>query len=343
MMVVIIAPEYMVAKSSSDWVSAVASESCPAMQEHASKSGTRWTTTHAFYANMGGFLVHGMNCHLTLDEFTCFPFAANSAQLCVLLSSGIIGKLPSITEDQINDKSKEDVVVKILALLQVFQLVVQLIVRKVYGLPTSQLEITALSFCVGAAFTYLLWLRRPKDIQLPTDVYITWDLNDADKEQLCFLNGISYFKTALLNNDHASPKRYIPNDFYNTEAVLRPSHSSSGRPHIFIQTGEDIGFAVGGLIFGVFHCLAWNFVFPTLIEQTLWRVASAFTSASVPLFYIIWYIGPLFGINLRTLLLRVFFPQYIVCRLLIMVEAVRSLFFLPPGAFISTWSVNIPH
>lgn len=73
MMVVIIAPEFMVGKSCSDWVAAVASESCPAMQEHASKYNTRWTTTHAFYANMGGFLVHGLNCNTTLnmDECTC--------------------------------------------------------------------------------------------------------------------------------------------------------------------------------------------------------------------------------------------------------------------------------
>lgn len=58
-----------------------------------------------------------------------FPFAANSAQLCVLLSSGIIDRLPSITEAQIKDKSKEDVVVKVLALLQVLQLVVELIIQ----------------------------------------------------------------------------------------------------------------------------------------------------------------------------------------------------------------------
>lgn len=533
MMVVIIAPEFMVGKSFSDWVSAAASESCPAMQEHAIKSGTRWTTTHAFYANMGGFLVHGVNCHPALDECTCavsvppatragsrhslspqtsteppaitaamlptcrdresnglasptpqdgaalessatdvdmvaatnvpstqvtpvtdgttakptlaarqgeksnartsptaqpeallepslkevdieaaarkvpsaqntpvvdgntttlgnrlkkwilhpkgrnhiwrerpprnlvdhgqswckwcervnFPFAANSAQLCVLLSSGIIGQLPSITEDQINDKSKEDIVIKILALLQVLQLVVELIIRKVYDLPTSQLEIAALSFSVCAAIVYLLWLRKPKDIQLPTDVYITRDLNDADKEQLSWLNSTRYFKYALSNISHTIPGQYIANDFYNTESLLWPANPSGRLKSIVVLTGEDVGFAVGGLIFGAFHCLAWNFVFPTLIEQTLWRVSSALASASVPLFYIIWYIDPVFSVDrpdrlwprrVRALLLCAFFLQSIVCRLFIMVEAVRSLFFLPPDAFVSTWSVNIP-
>lgn len=294
---------------------------------------------------------HGRSWY-DVSEKIDFPFAANSAQLCVLLSSGIIGQLPSITEAQIKDKSKEDVVVKVLALLQVLQLVVELIIRKIYGLATSPLEIAALSFSVCAGLTYLFWLGKPKDIHLPTDVYITRDLNDADKEQVCWLNSHGFFKIALLNDYQSTPKGYIPHDFYNTEAILRHAYSISGRDNIFMLSGEDVGFAVGGLIFGAFHCFAWNFVFPTLIERTLWRVSSLFTSASVPLFYAIWYIVNVFTVDrpdrhwpwrARALLLRPFFLLYLVCRLVILVEAVRSLFFLPQAAFISTWSVNIPH
>lgn len=108
-----------------------------------------------------------------------FPFAANSAQLCVLLSSGIIDRLPSITEAQIKDKSKEDVVVKLLALLQVLQ-VVELIIRKVYGLATSPLEIAALGFSVCAGLTYLFWLGKPKR-HSRTNRYLNHpNLNDAE-------------------------------------------------------------------------------------------------------------------------------------------------------------------
>lgn len=294
---------------------------------------------------------HGRSWY-NVSEQIDFPFAANSAQLCVLLSSGIIGQLPSITEAQIKDKSKEDVVVKVLALLQVLQLVVELIIRKVYGLATSPLEIAALSFSVCAGLTYLFWLGKPKDIHLPTDVYITRDLNDADKEQVRWLNSDSFFKIALLNDHQSTPKGYIPHDFYNTEAILRHAYSISGGENIFMLSGEDVGFTVGGLIFGTFHCFAWNFVFPTLIERTLWRVSSVFNSASVPLFYAIWYIVNVFTVDrpdrrwpwrARALLLRPLFLLYLVCRLVIIVEAVRSLFFLPQAAFISTWSVNIPH
>lgn len=49
-----------------------------------------------------------------------------------------------------------------LALLQVLQLVVELIIRKVYGLATSPLEIAALGFSVCAGLTYLFWLGKAK-------------------------------------------------------------------------------------------------------------------------------------------------------------------------------------
>jgi len=33
-------------------------------------------------------------------------------------------------------------------------------------------------------------------------------------------------------------------------------------------------FAIFGVIFGGLHCIGWHFAYPTLIEQTLWRMAS---------------------------------------------------------------------
>lgn len=45
-----------------------------------------------------------------------------------------------------------------------------------------------------------------------------------------------------------------------------------------ITTGEGVlRFVVFGVIggcFGAFHCIGWNYVYPTRVEQMLWRVAS---------------------------------------------------------------------
>lgn len=68
MFVMIIAPEFMVGKALGDWVAASASESCPVMKLKAEEAKSKWTITHAFYANMGGFLVHKRECFQLNDE-----------------------------------------------------------------------------------------------------------------------------------------------------------------------------------------------------------------------------------------------------------------------------------
>jgi hypothetical protein len=90
--------------------------------------------------------------------------------------------------------------VKLLALTQVFHLVIQLIVRKVYGLHTTQLETAVLGFSVCAAMTYLLWLRKPKDVQLSTDLFIARELTKNDRVQLSILNKCGYFVNTFKGN-----------------------------------------------------------------------------------------------------------------------------------------------
>jgi hypothetical protein len=120
------------------------------------------------------------------------------------------------------------------------------------------------------------------------------------------------------------------------------------------------GAVVGGALFGGLHCLAWNFQFPTSGEALAWKICSVLTTglptlSLAPL--IAWlqvntsYRSPylvatverptirfLVGMSLITILLT-----YILARLFLMVEIFRSLFFLPPEAFVDTWSGSFPH
>ncbi|KAK4444478.1 hypothetical protein QBC34DRAFT_308720 [Podospora aff. communis PSN243] len=404
MLVMIIAPEFMVGKALGDCVAALASESCPIMQRKAKESGTSWTMTHAFYANMSGFLLQGrespplgreehsqaasnLGTPQTTEIQECrskkrvfhggqehhrwkdrppqeffdliigedvefgFPFAVNSAQLCLLVSEGLITRLPTITDDEINDKSKEDTFVKLLALAQVVHLVIQLVARTAYNLHTTQLEIALLGFSVCAAMTYLLWLQKPKDIRFPTDIFISRDLTRDNRKMLVYLNRVGFFDNlnSITGNDLTRPSRTFPNDNYN----MMDSNIGVHRKH-WIWESEDIGFIVGGVVFGACHCIAWNFDFPTLIERTLWRACCAFTTATVPIYYIWWYLVLRFAFSrsgrfyrilvlLQWTIMSTFYILYVLCRLFIVVEVIRSLFYLPPDAFVSTWSVNFPH
>ncbi|KAK1826634.1 hypothetical protein QBC39DRAFT_396602 [Podospora conica] len=506
MVCAIIAPELIIGRACSDWVSAAASETCPRMRRHAENSRKPWTMTHAFYANMGGILpgpaavttpgpvgissqavelvdlppansqaaastappstegdIHAAENGPAADierglhresvagpgpetaarrdralvsastpqgggvqvtpvaavpptqlavqnrttqersawnrlktrilhpngrsyiwpqrppgttdnepwynnlEGPSFPFAVNSMQLRVLLCSRVIHDLPSITEDEIKDKGKDDMVVKILALLQVFYLIVQIIVRKTHGLPISQLEIETLSFSLCAGLTYLLWLEKPKDVKTPTHVVICAHrpMSEAVIEQLTWLNGINYFKSPFADAP-PGPQRLIRNHFADRGSVIwfrylrsRLASHPNGymyrvvRVPIFVS-GWGFGFFFGCVIFGASHLLAWNYLFPTPLERVFWRVCSIVCTAAVPALFVM---SPIctctfeFRNRLAQRILRgtqwglavVGVIIYILCRLFLIVEAFRSLFFLPPGAFVSTWSANIPH
>lgn len=275
--------------------------------------------------------------------------AVNAAHLCILMSTKVIEQLPSISEEEIKDKSNEDVVVKALALGQVLWFFVELIERKVSGLPSTQLEISVLSFAVCTCITYLLWFKKPKDTEVSTDVFTTRSLDNEDRKLFVSLNYVGFFEGALLYRDLHKPGPTIPNDSQSIEAFLSVISSKYG------FSSEDVGFIFGAVIFGACHCIAWNFEFPTPIEQTLWRAASAFTAAVMPVYYL-----ALFLVQYKTLAWTFYeprgrvvtatqilgftaFPLYVVCRLYIVVKVFRSLFYLPPNAFVATWSASVPY
>jgi hypothetical protein len=92
----------------------------------------------------------------------------SAGQILLARKFGIIDKLPTIDENEIKDKSKEDALVKILALVQAVWLAIELIMRASTGRQSSQIEITALAFAVCALISYLLLLSQPKDVSMPT-------------------------------------------------------------------------------------------------------------------------------------------------------------------------------
>ena len=115
------------------------------------------------------------------------------------------------------------------------------------------------------------------------------------------------------------------------------------------------GAVFGGILFGGLHCLAWDLDFPTPIEKTLWHVCSIMivalpVAAIVPLSIWMrlnprdkapkegWVRSAVAGLILVGLIL-----PYVVARLFILVEVFRTLFYLPPEAFIETWSGVFPH
>jgi hypothetical protein len=83
-------------------------------------------------------------------------WALSAAQLLYAREKGIIAKLPDISTRELQKMNKGDMLVKLLAVLQVFWLVAQLIARRVMNLPSMQLEIASLAFSIVSIVTYIV-------------------------------------------------------------------------------------------------------------------------------------------------------------------------------------------
>ncbi|KAJ7162877.1 hypothetical protein C8R46DRAFT_330318 [Mycena filopes] len=117
-----------------------------------------WTLTQGFFLTMGGFeLVDEQGKRLgVLDK----PSLAT-----LLLDHRVV--LPPIPSSEINDKSKGDTVGKLLVLVQTTWFMAQAVSRAVQKLPMTELELTTVAFASLNIITYILWWKKPLDVQRP--------------------------------------------------------------------------------------------------------------------------------------------------------------------------------
>lgn len=119
-----------------------------------------YSSEYAWFASMGGVAVDVSGIHNDLDRAT-------------LSTSGLMflarhGHFANISNDEISDKSKADYLAKTLVSFQVFWFVCQAIERWVEGLPTSLLEFRTLVNIGGALTAYLIWWKKPLNINVPS-------------------------------------------------------------------------------------------------------------------------------------------------------------------------------
>lgn len=109
-------------------------------------------------------------------------------------------------------------------------------------------------------------------------------------------------------------------------------------------------------MFGGLHLIAWNFIFPTVVERTLWRISSLVTMLGLMFYFIvavIWQTDILkrrfqgkykrIHFGLFTAFLWLCMLSLVLARLFVIVEAFRSLYYLPQDAYFATWAANAPY
>lgn len=254
----------------------------------------------------------------------------------------IISRLPSITEDELADKGKGDCTAKALAIVQVIWLVVQLCARAGTEKATSPLEIATLAFAPLSFTTYIILLHHPQDIQTPIGIHAS-RLPTIDEFRAVAFMAPSYLRHAQVRYDQC-----FPND---------AMHISKQDGHGYASVVFMAGAGVSSFILGCVHLFAWNFQYPNDIERILW-ITSSFITALVPVLIAgVWAMRiTKFAEQIVNGLSEILYPGSLVietigvprivyfwARMFLLVEMFRSLYFLPPEAFLTTWANNWPH
>ncbi|KAI1639672.1 hypothetical protein F4809DRAFT_656560 [Biscogniauxia mediterranea] len=327
-----LAPEVIIMAAVHDLLAAM--KSYQKLQEFSEKDGLEWTLTHCFYANMGGFVIR-IRAKEGLEYHNPYHLTANDIHR--LRKERVLQTLPSITKEEIDDKSKSDSFVKALAVTQILWTTLQIVVRAARKLSISQLELAVLAFAVCAVIIYVLYWNKPKSIRTATVI------EEYD-------DGIPYEVLRLLNG--SSTNIELIKDFFFPLINDRFESPQQGSP-LSIDTLTDIGHGkliaylgvLSLLLFGGIHIGAWNFTFPSRAELILWRCASIFTGAFGVFMLLLGYTEIYVTLPIRLFKVAVLMSSclYVIARLFILVELFRTLCFLPPEAFGSTWTSNIPH
>lgn len=91
-----------------------------------------------------------------------------SADQVVMLRA--FGLLPRVPEYSIEDRSKADTVTKLIACSQGLFMVVQVISRKLKGLPVTLLEFDTALHVVCTLIAYVIWFKKPHSVKRPTEI-----------------------------------------------------------------------------------------------------------------------------------------------------------------------------
>ena len=121
-----------------------------------------WTETHGHFIQMGGFMLFEGNTAMGVLSEKIFS---------ELLMAGKI-EFPTITVEEIKDRSKADGFSKTIALGQTLWFVAQCLARRAQHLDLTPVELLTLSLAVLNGVMYFLWWNKPMDVRCQNRVYL---------------------------------------------------------------------------------------------------------------------------------------------------------------------------
>lgn len=342
-----IAPELLVVAACNELIAA--RSICKRMKELDLGEEETWSLTHSYYANMGGFVVRNPLANKAIYHD---PYHLTGEELLELRKRKHIAKLPSMAEAEIKDKSKGDILGKSIALGQIAWSIIQIIARVMRKLPVSPLEVAVVAFAVCAILTYVLYWEKPQRVSVTQTISLhdsgqLYNKTDLKKSTRFFKYLFKYFLENLGISTKQRQLHGAPISVDNTCTLDDRKVRDKETRVVFVVV------SISAVLFGGIHVVAWNFPFPSTIELIFWRCASVYTTAApfcsiLLLFFVAPFEHSTQGLayHLLTLFLSLAaapFVLYPIARLFMIVEMFRTLYFLPPASFTSTWAPSVPH
>ncbi|PYH47127.1 uncharacterized protein BP01DRAFT_315212 [Aspergillus saccharolyticus JOP 1030-1] len=270
----LLGPEFLLMLALGQWSSARASVN----NSSQGKATIPWTLTHAFYADMGGFVLNGEG----IDS----PFPVNAEQLFFLVKEKYID-YPEVTEDDIKDRNKSDGFSRVIAACQTLWFVVNSTTRVAQGLFLTTLELTTISFVVVFLVTSYSWKHKPSNISSTIPITTKTPI-DAIREKHCDYPDQPWHETPLDFACH--DVSFCQVHWRHYTRLLQKMHLSifsrpmTARPRNRIPSDNFLGTDLQAdivatptlIVVGVMFMFAWNSHFPSRAEHILWRTASIY-------------------------------------------------------------------
>jgi hypothetical protein len=125
----------------------------------------RWTKAHGHFIQMGGFM---------LFEGNTAKSVLSPERFAALTREGKI-EFPTVTAEEIEDRSKADGFSKMIALGQTLWFIAQCIGRRAQHLDLTLVELLTLSLAVLNGVMYFLWWNKPLDVRCPVRINLIGD------------------------------------------------------------------------------------------------------------------------------------------------------------------------
>ncbi|KAK8083840.1 hypothetical protein PG996_002621 [Apiospora saccharicola] len=177
-------------------------------------------------------------------------------QLLLAREYGIIDKLPFLASDDLDDRNKQDLFLKLLALGQISWFMLEIFSRLYRGLSPSLLEVMVLAFALCTVIAYLLLLSKPNNATYSVTMSAARRPQTTHEAVRLALAG-----PAVPGWFRESP--WIPNNAIHLEqhpppSTNEPPRGIAGGPDPYVGYGRytTYGSTACALVFGAVHCLA---------------------------------------------------------------------------------------